>query len=440
MSKGCSRWEKGTLGTGEKLGTPMHSGPKWKHLRENNPLTLRSECVPYCLDWWCTLLSQNECWGGAFSYERCCRQIPLLSAPEVESVKKLKGQALNCGCSKPDLSHPAFKGGPFTWCSSDRHTEEGKFYQAIMLNQDPDFLMRALEMLAACPLGSLAMLLLDASLKMSNAKEPPQLAQMPSFLRAQEIVQLILDSGVSLSLFQVGDGGHNLRLDGFQSGKCAPFSYAAPWARFRPDWKLYADASTRKSPCEDSPILQTMTEGTPSILQLFLKDSDAAGAAMSMPTCPLVSPALYLLLAYSSLQQTAPDQAQLHVPGYTADEAEFMIRLGDEKLRAALSNHSALALMLVTPWPIPELLDLLSHPGRVNLTVQTAMEEILHLQEVGKFEVSAVSQCVPLLLSILQCPERPNCFFRVWQGQHLETAKVVTLDEIQDRSPILPSA
>lgn len=327
----------------------------------------------------CCLVDSPQRWGGAFSYERCCRQTPLLSAPEVESVKKLKGEALNCGCSKPDLSHPAFEGGPFTWC---------KFYQAIMLNQDlrpfyMPFLELSVEMLAACPLGSLAMLLLDASLKMS-VKEPPQLAQMPSFLRAQEILQLILDSGVPL--MEVTTSGWMV------FNQVSVLRSAAQ----RRGHDLDLTGSCMQMPAPESlsaRILQTMMEGinflpvgTPSILQLFLKDSDAAGAAMSMPTCPLVGPAMYLLLAYSNLQQTAPDQAQLHVPGAPAspkDEAEFMIRLGDQKLRAALSNQSsgALGLMLVTPWPIPELLDLLSHPGRVNLTVHTAMEEILHLQE-----------------------------------------------------------
>lgn len=143
----------------------------------------------------CCLVDNGECWGGGYTYERCCQQSPLLSAPEIQSFQNLKNQALNCGCSKPDLSHPAFKGGPFTWC---------KFYQAIMLNQDLrpfylPFMQVSVEMLAACPLGSLVMPLLDAYTKMSNFPQPPQLSQLPSFLRAQEGLQLILDSGVSLT-------------------------------------------------------------------------------------------------------------------------------------------------------------------------------------------------------------------------------------------------
>ena len=56
-----------------------------------------------------------------------------------------------------------------------------------MLNQDlrpfyMPFLQVSVGMLAECPLGGLAMMLLDASLKMS-VKEMPNLNEMPSFLR-----------------------------------------------------------------------------------------------------------------------------------------------------------------------------------------------------------------------------------------------------------------
>jgi hypothetical protein len=53
------------------------------------------------------------------------------------------------------------------------------------------------------------------------------------------------------------------------------------------------------------------------------------------------------------------------------------------------------------------------------------MEEILHLQEVGKFEVSCSSPFSPLLLNVFQCPVRPDCFFRVM------SAKAMTFDGIQ---------
>eukprot|EP00434_Breviolum_minutum_P027782 symbB.v1.2.024570.t1/scaffold2273.1/size83577/1 len=264
-----------------------------------------------------------------------------------------------------------------------------------MLNQDlrpfyMPFLEVSIKMLAECPLGSFAMLLLDASLKIANTQETPRLNEMPSFLRAQELLQEILDSGISLTevatsgwmIFNqvsvlrtaVQRRGHGLDV----VGTCAqiPLPESLP-AR----------------------MLQTMLEGVSflpvgaySILQLFLRDANLVGA--KVPLCSFAGPAMHLLVAYSSLQQTAPDQAQLPVPGAPAspkDEAAQMIQLGDEQLRVALLAESAatgstgtvgaLALMLVTPWPIPEVLDLLSHPGRVNMEVQTAMEDLLHLEE-----------------------------------------------------------
>jgi len=333
----------------------------------------------------CCLVNSAQCWGGAFSYDRCCQQTPLLSVQEVEGIKKLKGQALNCGCSKPDLSHPAFKGGPFTWC---------KFYQAIMLNQDlrpfyMPFLEVSVKMLAECPLGSFAMLLLDASLKIANTQETPRLNEMPSFLRAQELLQEILDSGISLT--EVATSGWMI----FNQ-----VSVLRTAVQRRGHGLDVVGTCAQIPPPESLParMLQTMLEGVSflpvgaySILQLFLRDANLVGA--KVPLCSFAGPAMHLLVAYSSLQQTAPDQAQLPVPGAPAspkDEAAQMIQLGDEQLRVALAESAAtgstgtvgaLALMLVTPWPIPEVLDLLSHPGRVNMEVQTAMEDLLHLEE-----------------------------------------------------------
>ncbi|CAK9034537.1 unnamed protein product, partial [Durusdinium trenchii] len=327
----------------------------------------------------CCLVNSAQCWGGGFTYERCCLQSPLLSAPEVEAVRKMKSQALNCGCGKPDLSHPAFKGGRFTWC---------KFYQSIMLNQDlrpfyMPFLELSVEQLAECPLGSLAMVLMDTSLKVANAKgAPPKLTEMPSFLRAREMLQMIL--GMGLSLVDVTTSGWMLfnqvsALRGIllrRGGLEAPSEGAA------------ACLQTPATETLPGRMLQTMMDGanfvpvgTKALLQLLQ-------APPPGPACRVTVPAMQMLVSYGLLQHTAPEPQQTHVPGAPLDskeEGEVLLRSAEVQLRTALLEDSGslkvLGLMLLSPWPIPEVLDLLSMPGRVNLTVQEAMLELLNLTQ-----------------------------------------------------------
>ncbi|CAK9034546.1 unnamed protein product, partial [Durusdinium trenchii] len=330
-------------------------------------------------------LVQGEPTSLSYAYEarptsRASLVAVCLGSPgQVEAVRKMKSQALNCGCGKPDLSHPAFKGGRFTWC---------KFYQSIMLNQDlrpfyMPFLELSVEQLAECPLGSLAMVLMDTSLKVANAKgAPPKLTEMPSFLRAREMLQMIL--GMGLSLVDVTTSGWMLfnqvsALRGIllrRGGLEAPSEGAA------------ACLQTPATETLPGRMLQTMMDGanfvpvgTKALLQLLQ-------APPPGPACRVTVPAMQMLVSYGLLQHTAPEPQQTHVPGAPLDskeEGEVLLRSAEVQLRTALLEDSGslkvLGLMLLSPWPIPEVLDLLSMPGRVNLTVQEAMLELLNLTQ-----------------------------------------------------------
>ncbi|CAJ1374738.1 unnamed protein product [Effrenium voratum] len=340
----------------------------------------------------CCLVSSAQCWDGAFTYERCCLQRPLLSEPEAASIRKMKQEALDCGCSKPDLGPPTF-GGAFTWC---------KFHQAIMLNQDLrpyylPFLQMSTEALAQCPLGVLQMALLDATLKVSNSQVMPELTQTPSFLRAEEALELMLESGVSL-------------VDVATSG----------WMVFNQMSALRAAAQRRgatfafESGCLTVPpgrarMLQTLTEGVnfmplgvASLMRVLLDDTSGA------EPCQLPSAGMFLLMAYSTLQQTVlPEEKEPRLPGVAprpGEEAAMLLGAGEARLRAALlaeakaaAPHSGpLALLLATPWPVAEVLDLLSYPGRVPVTVSGALEELLNLQKDHPLLELALSNASPV--------------------------------------------
>ncbi|CAJ1358273.1 unnamed protein product [Effrenium voratum] len=340
----------------------------------------------------CCLVSSAQCWDGAFTYERCCLQRPLLSEPEAASIRKMKQEALDCGCSKPDLGPPTF-GGAFTWC---------KFHQAIMLNQDLrpyylPFLQMSTEALAQCPLGVLQMALLDATLKVSNSQVMPELTHTPSFLRAEEALELMLESGVSL-------------VDVATSG----------WMVFNQMSALRAAAQRRgatfafESGCLTVPpgrarMLQTLNEGVnfmplgvASLMRVLLDDTSGA------EPCQLPSAGMFLLMAYSTLQQTVlPEEKEPRLPGVAprpGEEAAMLLGAGEARLRAALlaeakaaAPHSGpLALLLATPWPVAEVLDLLSYPGRVPVTVSGALEELLNLQKDHPLLELALSNASPV--------------------------------------------
>ncbi|CAE7767030.1 unnamed protein product [Symbiodinium pilosum] len=327
----------------------------------------------------CCLVENAECWGGTFTYETCCLHASLLSDADVTALQNLTNNDFDCGCSRPDLGPPAFQGGSFTWC---------KFRQAVMLNQDlrpfyMPFLQLSVATLAACPLGALSMMLLDASLKMSNSKVPPDLQKMPSFLRAREMMRELIGSELSLvglatsgwMLFnQMSNlrGAVQRRLGAPGTARCLQLPPAQTHAA-----RVY-EAMTN--------AVNFIPLSVSTISQILLDD----GA--SVIPCSLARAGLLLLLAQSMLQQTVlPEEVAIaQVPGVPPGpgmEARSLLQAGEASLRKALdteckaSGLQALGLLMASPWPIPEVLDLLSYPGRLVLPVANAMQTLLELPQ-----------------------------------------------------------
>jgi len=87
-----------------------------------------------------------------------------------------------------------------------------------------------------------------------------------------------------------------------------------------------------------------------------------------------------------------PEEAiHARVPGAglgPGGEARNLLGLGQEWLRQELlladgktTGGKALALLVATPWPAAEVLELLSHPGRIDVTVAAALKDIMNLPE-----------------------------------------------------------
>ncbi|CAE7229771.1 unnamed protein product [Symbiodinium necroappetens] len=323
-----------------------------------------------------------QCWGGTFTYERCCLQESLMSEADAREIQKLTDNMLDCGCEVPDLGPPAFQGGSFTWC---------KYRQAVMLNQDlrpfyMPFLELSVAMLSACPLGALSMMLLDASLKMTNSQVPPDLKKLPSFLRAQEMMHLLLQSD-SLSLIGMATSGWMIFNQMSNLRGAVQRRLGGTWGDVAPCLQL-PGAGTHAARIYQlvTDAVNFMPVGITSLLETLLD------ASASTITCSLARAGLLLIVAQSMLQQTVQpeEEAIAKVPGVPPGpgmEARSLLRIGEASLRQGLDSEAkacrleALGILMASPWPITEVLDLLSYPGRLVLPVANAMQTLLELRQ-----------------------------------------------------------
>mmetsp|Transcript_64660 Transcript_64660/g.115014 ORF Transcript_64660/g.115014 Transcript_64660/m.115014 type:complete len:723 (-) Transcript_64660:62-2230(-) len=332
----------------------------------------------------CCLVGAAHCFDETFTYERCCLQEPLFSQEEATQIQKVTDQDIACGCDEPLLVPPGYDGKAFNWC---------KYRQAVMLNQDlrpfyVPFTQIDLQTLASCPAGALAMFLFDAYLKLSNSPERPSLGKMPSFLRAEAAFEGMLRNG-KLTLSGIADSGWMIyfQMSGVRSSALRRGGAGAAEATrvaSHPCLEVPAPGSA------SSRILQSLVGvvefksiGPTAGLRLLLSGQDDV-----MPRCGLARAALALSQAYSAHQYCDVPEEELskRVPGTApgpGEEARMLRKLGDEwameELTPAKSPLKILALLVATPWPMIEVLELLSHNGRVMLTVDQAMKRLMGL-------------------------------------------------------------
>jgi len=232
------------------------------------------------------------------------------------------------------------------------------------------------------------MFLFDSYLKLSNSRERPDLMQQPSFLRAQEALETLLKSQVTLA--------------GLSASGWMPFfqlTNLRQAAQRRGGVGLAESLSSNleliSRDCLEVPEPQSLggklleavqatasvtSQGYTATLRMLL----SGGAEGAMPRCGLARGALVLSLAYASGQHPVMPEEAVHalVPGAAPGpgaETQGLQLMGDDWVRQELRKASSLALpmLLLSPWPVVEALELLSHPGRIEITVADAVQSLL---------------------------------------------------------------